>query len=71
MGNPVHRSSWGIFIMQILFALKVRKASKGGRGSGGGFRSETRVENKRDFKGDKKHVENSNSNHDLNGSLLA
>ena len=69
MRNPVNRSSWGVFIMQIMFALKVRKASEGG--GGGGFITETRVENKREFKRDKKHVENSNSNQDLNGSLLA
>jgi hypothetical protein len=66
MRNPVKRSSWGIFILQNLFALKLRKASEGG-----GFRGGARVENKRDFKGDKEHVDNSNSKKDLNGFLPA
>jgi hypothetical protein len=73
MRNPVKRSSWGIFILQNLFALKLRKASEagGGGGGGGGFRGGARVENKRDFKSDKEHVDNSKSKKDLNGFLPA
>jgi hypothetical protein len=50
--------------------LKLRKASEGG-GGGGGFRGGARVENKRDFKSDKEHVDNSKSKKDLNGFLPA
>jgi hypothetical protein len=53
--------------------LKLRKASEagGGGGGGGGFRGGARVENKRDFKSDKEHVDNSKSKKDLNGFLPA